>query len=82
MFRTPLEPRGWCASDRAQLMVLSILSLFVEIMLIRHLSSEVRIFSYFKNLTLIGAFLGLGYGAYELWKVIVWINRRAERESR
>lgn len=29
----------------------------------------------------VGAFLGLGYGAYELWKVIVWINRRAEREA-
>ena len=30
----------------------------------------------------VGAFLGLGYGAYELWKVILWINRReAQREQ-
>jgi len=31
-------------------------------LLIRHLASEIRIFAYFKNLTLIGAFLGLGIG--------------------
>ena len=31
-------------------------------MLIRHMGSEIRIFAYFKNLTLIAAFLGLGVG--------------------
>ncbi|MBF0169844.1 MAG: methyltransferase domain-containing protein [Nitrospinae bacterium] len=62
MFTTPPEPRAWLANDRIQLVILSVLSLFVEIMLIRHLGSEIRIFAYFKNLTLIGAFLGLGFG--------------------
>ncbi|MDH4182771.1 MAG: methyltransferase domain-containing protein [Nitrospinota bacterium] len=48
--------------DRALLFAVSVLSLFIEIMLIRHLGSEIRIFAYFKNLALIGAFLGLGFG--------------------
>jgi spermidine synthase len=62
MLNEPNNPRPFFTDDRIQLFVLSFLSLFVEIMLIRHLSSEIRIFAYFKNLTLIGAFFGLGVG--------------------
>ncbi|MDH5637935.1 MAG: methyltransferase domain-containing protein, partial [Nitrospinota bacterium] len=47
---------------RYTLFWVSLLTLFIEIMLIRHLASEIRIFAHFKNLALIGAFLGLGYG--------------------
>jgi len=36
--------------------------LFVEILLIRWISAEVRIFSYFHNLVLLFAFLGMGLG--------------------
>jgi SAM-dependent methyltransferase len=37
--------------------------LFFEILLIRWLSAEIRIFSYFHNLVLLFAFLGIGLGA-------------------
>lgn len=57
-----ISPRSFFKNDRVLLFILSFLSLFIEIMLIRHLSSEIRIFAYFKNLVLIGAFLGLGLG--------------------
>ncbi len=44
------------------LFLVSFLGLFFEILLIRHLSTELRIFAYYKNLPLISAFLGLGVG--------------------
>jgi len=61
MENTP-TPRPPFSDDRVLLLILSFLSLYIEIMLIRHLASEIRIFAYFKNLALIGAFLGLGFG--------------------
>src|SRR5438552_17491793 len=45
-----------------QLFLLSAVSLFLELAIIRWLSSEVRIFAYFKNLPLLAAFLGFGMG--------------------
>jgi Spermine/spermidine synthase domain len=45
-----------------QLFLLSAVSLFLELAIIRWLSSEVRIFAYFKNLPLMAAFLGFGIG--------------------
>lgn len=44
------------------LAIISCLSLFLELAVIRWLSAEVRLFSYFKNLPLLAAFLGLGIG--------------------
>jgi hypothetical protein len=38
----------------------SLLSLFMELLMIRWISSEVRIFAYFKNFVLIACFLGFG----------------------
>ena len=46
------------------LMLVSILGLFLELLIIRWVSSEIRIFSYFKNLVLIACFLGFGLGGY------------------
>lgn len=46
----------------AKLLIISVLSLFCEMLVIRWLATEVRIFAYFKNLPLIAAFLGLGLG--------------------
>ncbi|MEM7245619.1 MAG: methyltransferase domain-containing protein [Acidobacteriota bacterium] len=46
-----------------QLFIASAASLFLEIMLIRWLSVEVRIFAYFKNLALLIVFFGLGLGS-------------------
>src|SRR5579859_7316179 len=42
----------------------SFLSLFMELLMIRWISSEVRIFAYFKNFVLIACFLGFGLGCY------------------
>jgi hypothetical protein len=44
------------------LFLISSLSLFLELAVIRWMSGEVRLFSYFKNLPLLAAFLGLSVG--------------------
>ena len=44
------------------LFAVSFLSLFLELLLIRWIGTEIRIFAYFRNLTLISCFLGLGIG--------------------
>jgi hypothetical protein len=46
------------------LVISSLLSLYLELLLIRWLSSEIRIFAYFKNFILIACFLGFGVGCY------------------
>ncbi len=45
-----------------RLFFLSVFLLYVEILLIRWISTEIRIFAYFKNLTLIACFFGMGLG--------------------
>jgi hypothetical protein len=47
-----------------ELFLISFISLFLELAIIRWLSSEVRIFAYFKNLPLMAAFLGFGIGFF------------------
>jgi len=42
----------------------SFVALYVEIMMIRWLGTEVRVFAYFQNLALIACFLGFGLGCY------------------
>ena len=44
------------------LFLASFVDLFVEVMLIRYASSQIRIFSFYKNVPLVAAFLGLGIG--------------------
>ena len=44
------------------LLLMSSLSLFLEVAVIRWLSSEIRVLAYFKNLILLAAFLGLSIG--------------------
>ena len=44
------------------LFVASFAALFLEVLIIRYLSTEVRAFAYLKNLLLIASFLGLGLG--------------------
>jgi len=46
-----------------RLFTLSLLGLFFEMLMIRWLSSEIRIFAYYKNFVLIACFLGFGLGA-------------------
>jgi len=47
-----------------QLLVISIAGLFLELLMIRWISSEITIFAYFKNFVLIACFLGFGLGAH------------------
>jgi spermidine synthase len=47
-----------------QLILVSMLSLFVEMLMIRWVSSDIRIFAYFKNFVLVACFLGFGLGCY------------------
>ena len=44
------------------LFVISFVVLFTELMLIRYCSSQIRVFSFYKNVPLIGCFVGLGLG--------------------
>ena len=48
----------------ATLFIISFVVLFVELMLIRYCSSQIRIFSFYKNVPLISCFLGLGLGCF------------------
>lgn len=47
-----------------RLVIVSVLGLFLELLMIRWISSEIRIFAYFKNLVLVACFLGFGLGCY------------------
>jgi Spermine/spermidine synthase domain len=47
-----------------ELLLISFIALFLELAVIRWLSTEIRIFAYFKNLPLMAAFLGFGIGCY------------------
>jgi spermidine synthase len=51
------------------LFLASFATLYIEIMMIRWIGTEVRIFAYFQNLALITCFLGFGLGCY-------WSGRR------
>ena len=46
------------------LATISLASLFLELMLVRWIASEIRVFAYFKSLPLIACFLGFGLGCY------------------
>ncbi|HYM13147.1 MAG TPA: methyltransferase domain-containing protein, partial [Bryobacterales bacterium] len=47
-----------------KLALVSLLGLFLEMLMIRWVSAEIRIFAYFKNFVLIACFLGFGLGCY------------------
>src|SRR2546425_6065786 len=51
-----------------RLFLTSFAALYVEIMLIRWVGTEFRLFAYFQNLTLIAWFLGFGYGCFRATK--------------
>ncbi len=52
-----------------RLFLVSFTALYIEIVMIRWLGTEVRIFAFFQNLALIACFLGFGLGCY-------WSDRR------
>jgi len=47
-----------------QLFIISVAGLFLELLVIRWISSEIRIFAYLKNFVLIACYLGFGLGCY------------------
>jgi hypothetical protein len=49
---------------RVDLFLVSVLGLYLELVVIRWLASEIRVFAYFKNFPLFAAFIGLGLGCY------------------
>ena len=62
--RLELQVEGLGGFSYRQLVAVSLLSLFVEMLMIRWVSSEIRIFAYFKNFVLVACFLGFGLGCY------------------
>ena len=44
--------------------LISVLGLFLEMLLIRWIGTEVRIFAYLQNTILVACFLGLGLGSF------------------
>ena len=48
----------------ARLAIVSMFSMFLELLMIRWISTEITMFAYFKNLVLISCFLGFGVGCY------------------
>ncbi len=58
---TPQELGGF---SHGRLALVSVFGLFLELLMIRWVSSEVQIFAYFKNFVLIACFLGFGLGCY------------------
>jgi len=62
---TALElPADALSGSWRELLVISTAGLFLELLMIRWISSEIGIFAYFKNFVLIACFLGFGLGAY------------------
>jgi spermidine synthase len=59
-----LSPQDLGAFSWWRLALWSLLSLFFELLMIRWISSEIRVFAYFKNFVLIACFLGFGLGCY------------------
>lgn len=65
---------------RATLFIASFVALFLEMVLIRYAGSQIRIFSFYKNVPLIAAYLGLGLGCalgagrprHVLW-LLLWL---------
>jgi len=52
------------STSNRSLFFVSFATLFVEIMLVRWIGTEVRVFAFFQNLALIACFLGFGLGCY------------------
>src|SRR6185369_8422071 len=52
------------AGSSWRLFIISVASLYAELMLIRWIGTEIRVFAFFQNLGLIACFLGFGLGCY------------------
>ena len=69
------DPARTSVNDRSsvlRLLLASFLVLFAELAIIRWIAVEVRVFAYFKNLTLVLCFLGFGLGCAMASKALLW----------
>lgn len=57
-------PQALGGFSYSQLALVSIGGLFLELLIIRWISSEIRIFAFFKNFVLVACYLGFGLGGY------------------
>src|SRR6201984_2397046 len=62
--RMEVEPQQLGGFSYRQLVLVSMMRLFFEILMIHWISSEIRIFAYFKNFVLVACFLVFGLGCY------------------
>jgi len=65
-----LTQRSSSSTTSWALLWISVLGLFLEMMLIRWISTEIRIFAYLQNTILVVCFLGLGLGCFTCRKPI------------
>ena len=56
--------RGTLKWQEGELFLISFIILFLELALIRWLSTEIRFFAYVNNFVLLACFLGIGFGCY------------------
>jgi spermidine synthase len=61
----PLADRFLTARPALALFLISVAGLFLELLLIRWISTEIRIFAYLQNTVLVVCFLGLGMGCWD-----------------
>src|ERR1035441_10465315 len=54
--------RNYVNRSSTKLFFASFAALFFELLVIRYLSTEIRVFAYLKNLPLLACFLGIGVG--------------------
>jgi len=66
---TQADPQPW---SLPQLVLASFLTLFAELAFIRWIAVEVRVFAYFKNLTLLLCFVGFGLGCALVSERVRW----------
>lgn len=62
--RFPKDGKTSSGGSSFRLLLISSAALYLEIVLIRWLGTEVKIFAFFQNLTLLVCFLGFGIGCY------------------
>ena len=55
-----------------ELFLVSVMGLFLELLLVRWIGTEVRIFAYLQNAVLVACFLGLGMGALTCRQEVSW----------
>jgi spermidine synthase len=62
--RWQFSPQSIGGFSYRQLALISVAGLFLELLMIRWISSEIRVFAFFKNFVLVACFLGFGLGCY------------------